>query len=144
MPKYDWKSLTDAAEAIYEGVDRTKSKYYPPGASQYGSWQGSTFLPSHADMSLFSKIYGNSHPGETRYENIEDFKPESWQTFLTSVFYKDFDTVYESAIKAVTATAAQANYGSVGLSHMAQTMKAVDDKNITAVFSALNTTQNRD
>jgi hypothetical protein len=41
------------------------------------------------------------------------------------------------------ATSQQAGYGGHGLDRMALNAKAVEDKNITAVFDALDKTQNR-
>jgi hypothetical protein len=37
MPKYDPKSLTDAAEIILNATDETEEHYNPAGGSQYGS-----------------------------------------------------------------------------------------------------------
>ncbi len=128
MTKYDSRSLSIAANAIYQGVLGTEVQNDP----------------AHADMSLFSQIPDDPRPGMVRLEDINDFAAEPWQTFLTKVFYINFDEIYESAKKAVTATADQAQYASTGMNRMSENRKAVEDKNLTAVFGALNTTQNRD
>ncbi|GAB2814075.1 hypothetical protein GCM10027176_18300 [Actinoallomurus bryophytorum] len=143
MPKYDPKSLSDAAEAILNATDDTMEHYHPAGGSQYGSWDASMSLPMHEQMSLFGLKYGDPYPGETKSETLDDFKPESYEVFLTANFYTAFGAVYESAIKAVKATAKQATYGAEGLYRMSDNIKAVEDANITAVFHALDKTQNR-
>lgn len=139
MPKYDEKSLTDAAQSISTATDDAKEQYNPAGGSQYGSWPASTTLPAHEEMSLLLVV----NPDKGEYQSLDDFKPESWQAFLTKDFFTTFKTVYESAEKAVNATAQQAGYGGGGLERMAENAKAVEDENITAVFNALDKTQNR-
>jgi hypothetical protein len=143
MPKYDPKSLTDAADAIFNATNETEEVYTPAGGSQYGSWDASVFLPPHEEMSLFVEKYDESYPGSHRYETLDDFKPESYEVFLTKDFFTTFETVYESAIKAVNATVKQAGYGAEGLYRMSDNIKAVEDANITAVFAVLDKTQNR-
>ncbi|GLY87939.1 hypothetical protein [Actinoallomurus iriomotensis] len=140
MPKYDQKSLTDAAEAISYATEDTKEKYYPAGGSQYGSWPASTLLPAHEGMSLLMM----KNPDTMQYETLDDFKPESWEVFLTKDFFTTFQTVYDSSQKAVRATAQQAGYGGYGLDRMAWSAKHVEDDNVTAVFKTLDKTQNRD
>ena len=143
MPKYDSKSLTDAAETIFNATDETQEHYTPAGGSQYGSWDASVSLPLHEQMALLGKKYDESYPGSQRYETLDDFKPESYEVFLTKDFFTTFGTVYESAMNAVNATVQQAGYGAEGLSRMSENIKAVEDANITAVFDVLDKTQNR-
>jgi hypothetical protein len=83
------------------------------------------------------------NPDTMQYETLDDFKPESWEVFLTKDFFTTFQTVYDSSQKAVRATAQQAGYGGQGLDRMAWNAKAVEDDNITAVFKTLDKTQNR-
>ncbi|MFB9832518.1 hypothetical protein [Actinoallomurus acaciae] len=139
MPKYDEKSLTDAAQSISAATDNATAQYHPAGGSQYGSWPASTTLPAHERMSLLLML--NPDTGES--QSLDDFKPKSWQVFLTKDFFTTFETVYESAEKAVNATVQQAGYGGYGLEQMTLNAKTVEDKNITAVFHTLDKTQNR-
>ncbi|WP_329248889.1 hypothetical protein OG417_02150 [Actinoallomurus sp. NBC_01490] len=139
MPKYDESSLAEAAQSISSATDDTHEHYNPAGGSQYGSWPASTTRPAHERMSLLLL----TNPDTLTYQTLDDFKPESWQVFLTKDFFTTFKTVYEAAEKAVDATSQQAGYGGHGLDRMALNAKAVEDKNITAVFNALDKTQNR-
>jgi hypothetical protein len=143
MPKYDPKSLTDAAEIILNATDETEEHYNPAGGSQYGSWDASTSLPMHEQMSLFRNKYDDPFSSSPRTETLDDFKPESYEVFLTRDFFTTFETVYGTAIKAVQTTVRQAGYGAEGLYHMSDNIKAVEDANITAVFHVLDKTQNR-
>ena len=143
MPKYDPKTLTDAADAISYASNETKETYHPAGGSQYGSWDASMSYPAHEEMSLFVKKYDQSYPGSYQYETLDDFKPESHEVFLTEDFFTTFGVIYRSAITAVETTVKQAGYGAAGLHRMADNIKAVEDANITAVFEVLAKTQNR-
>ena len=143
MPKYDQKSLTDAADTILNATSETDEVNTPAGGSEYGSWDASLSLPPHEEMSLFREKYDEAYPGSQRDETLDDFKPESYEVFLTKDFFTTFGTIYKSAILAVDATAKQAGYGAEGLYRMSHNNKAVEDANITAVFEVLDKTQNR-
>jgi hypothetical protein len=143
MPKYDQNSLRDASGTIFNATDETHEHYNPAGGSQYGSWDASMSLPLHEQMSLFRQKYGEEYPGSSRSETLDDFKPESYEVFLTKDFFTTFGTVYESAMNAVETTVKQAGYGAAGLSRMADNIKAVEDANVVAVFDVLDKTQNR-
>ncbi|GAA4513173.1 hypothetical protein GCM10023191_079880 [Actinoallomurus oryzae] len=143
MPKYDESSLTEAAQSISSATDETHEHYNPAGGSQYGSWPASTTLPAHERMSLLLVKDFEALTDQETYQTLDDFKPESWQIFLTKDFFTTFETVYRAAEKAVETTSQQAEYGGYGLDRMALNAKAVEDKNITAIFNALDKTQNR-
>jgi hypothetical protein len=143
MPKYDQKSLTGAAQSIYRATDDASEHYYSAGGSQYGSWDASVSLPPHEKMSLLRTVYDGSEPGGTRQEIMDDFAPDSHEVFLTRDFFIEFGRVYVSAVKAVQATVEQAGYGAAGLDQMARNARYVEDANITAIFHALDKTQNR-
>jgi hypothetical protein len=143
MPKYDQKSLTDAADAILSAVDDTEPRTTPAGGSQYGSWQASTTYPPHEQMSLFVKQSDKDYPGESRFQTLDDFAPKSYEVFLTKDFFATYEKVYEAAVAAVSATVKQARYGGTGLYRMADNMAEVEDANLTEVLGVLNKTQNR-
>jgi hypothetical protein len=143
MPKYDQKSLTDAADAIMRAVDDTEPQTTPAGGSQYGSWDASTSYPPHQEMSLFLEQSDEGYPGHSRFQTLDDFAPRSYETFLTKDFFTTYEKVYGAAIAAVGATVKQARYGGTGLFRMAENMAEVEDANLTAVFGVLDKTQNR-
>jgi hypothetical protein len=144
MPKYDQKSLNDAAHVIDQAAYSTEEQYYPAGGSQYGSWAASMALPAHEQMALLLRREEPNGAADQGWQNLDDFAPESWETFLTKDFFTDFAKVYDAAMHAVAATAEQATYGSLGLLQMAQNAKKVEDANITDIFHSLDKTQNRD
>jgi hypothetical protein len=144
MPKYDFTSLSDAAQAIDSATWDTRETYTPAGGSQYGSWDASVGLPEHEKMSLFHDVPDDLDPSGMRSQTIDDFKPESYEVFLTENFFETFGRFYRSACLAVEVTAKQAAYGAGGLSRMAENMKATEDANLTATFRVLDKMQNRD
>jgi hypothetical protein len=79
-----------------------------------------------------------------RSQTVDDFKPESYEVFLTENFFETFGRFYRSACSAVEVTVKQAAYGAGGLSRMTENMKATEDANLTATFHVLDKMQNRD
>jgi hypothetical protein len=144
VPKYDFKSLSDAAQAIDSATWDTKEDYRPAGGSQYGSWDASVTLPMHEKMSLLVDVPDHLSRSGMRSQTLDDFKPESYEVFLTENFFETFGRFYRSAIKAVDVTVKQAGYGAAGLSRMSENMKATEDANLTATFRVLDKMQNRD
>ena len=144
MPKYDFKSLSDAAQAIDSATWDTKEIYNPAGGSQYGSWDASVTLPTHEKLSLFAEVRDEEDLIGMRRQTLDDFKPESYEVFLTENFFETFERFYRSAIAAVEVTVKQAGYGAAGLSRMSENMKATEDANLTATFHVLDKMQNQD
>ncbi|MDN3354412.1 hypothetical protein [Actinomadura sp. DC4] len=144
MPKYDSKSLEDAAKAIGSATVDTYEEQIPAGGSQYGSWDAMTVLPAHEQLSLYREISDEHAYKGSRWQSIGDFSPEPHEVFLTKGFFETFDHFYDSAISAVTTTAKQADYGARGLYRMSENRKAAEDANLTSVFGVLDKMKNRD